>query len=63
LGTALNVGEAVASADFAAIANNIGVVNALTFWRDFDSSGSVTSADFSQISQHVTHDCDTPNNP
>ena len=63
LGTALNVGEAVASADFSAIANNIGVVNAFTFWRDFDSSGAVTSADFSQISQHVTHDCDTPNNP
>jgi hypothetical protein len=63
LGTALNLGEAVTSADFAAIANNIGVVNALTFWRDFDSSGGVTSSDFSQISQHVTHDCDTPNNP
>ena len=63
LGTALNLGESVTSSDFAAIANNIGVVNALTFWRDFDSSGAVTSADFSQITQHVTHDCDTPFNP
>jgi hypothetical protein len=63
LGTALNQGEAVTSADFNAIANNIGVVNALTWWRDFDSVGGIASSDFNQISQHTTHDCDTPNNP
>src|SRR6266850_8300471 len=37
LGTALNSGEAVTSADFSAIANNLGANNALSFWRDFDS--------------------------
>ncbi len=63
LGTALNQGEAVTSADFNAIANNIGVNNALTWWRDFDSLGGIASSDFNQISQHTTHDCDTPNNP
>jgi hypothetical protein len=63
LGTLLNQGEAVTSADFNTIANNIGVNNALTWWRDFDSVGGIASADFNQISQHTTHDCDTPNNP
>jgi len=63
LGTALNQGTSVTSADFNAIANNIGVNNALTWWRDFDSIGGIASSDFNQISQHTTHDCDTPNNP
>jgi hypothetical protein len=63
LGTALNQGTAVTSADFNAIANNIGVNNALTWWRDFDSVGGIASSDFNQISNHTTHDCDTPNNP
>jgi len=63
LGTALNQGEAVTSADFNAIANNIGVNNALTHWRDFNSFGGIESTDFNLVSQHVTHDCDTPNNP
>lgn len=63
LGTALNQGAAVTSADFNAIANGIGAVNPLTYWRDFDSNGSIASADFNQIAQHTTHDCDTPNNP
>jgi hypothetical protein len=63
LGTALNQGTSVTSADFNAIANNIGVNNALTWWRDFDSVGGIASSDFNQISNHTTHDCDTPNNP
>src|SRR5688572_25444938 len=33
LGTGMNQGETVTSADFNAIANNIGVVNSLTWWR------------------------------
>ena len=63
LGTALNVGEAVGAPDFTAIANNIGLVNAFTYWRDLDSNGEVDVADLNMISYHVTHDCDTPNNP
>jgi hypothetical protein len=63
LGMAMNQGESVASDDFNAIANNIGTNNALTWWRDFDSLGGIASSDFNQISNHVTHDCDTPRNP
>ncbi|HET9252723.1 MAG TPA: hypothetical protein VFP58_11475 [Candidatus Eisenbacteria bacterium] len=63
LGTALNQGEAVTSADFNAIANNIGVVNALTYWRDFDSAGGIGASDFNLIATHTTHDCDSPQNP
>jgi hypothetical protein len=62
-GTALNQGEAVGSADFNAIANNIGVVNALTWWRDFDSQSGVGGPDFNLIASHIGHDCDTPLNP
>lgn len=63
LGTALNQGSSVTSADFNAIANNIGVVNAVTWWRDFDSAGGIGASDFNLIATHTTHDCDTPNNP
>ena len=63
LGTALGQGEAVSSADFNAIANNIGVNNALTWWRDFDSVGGITSSDFNLIATHTPHDCDTPYDP
>ena len=63
LGTGLNQGAAVTSADFNAIANNIGVNNALTWWRDFDSQGGIGSTEFNLIGQHTTHDCDTPLNP
>lgn len=63
LGTTLNVGEAVTSSDFNAVSGTIGVNNATSYWRDFDSNGSVGSSDFNQISLHVTHDCDSPNNP
>jgi hypothetical protein len=45
------------------VANGIGINNVISYWRDFDYSGAVATADFNIISQHVTHDCDTPNNP
>jgi hypothetical protein len=63
LGTAMNQGTSVTSADFNAIANNIGVNNVLTWWRDFDSQGGISSTDFNLIASHTTHDCDTPSNP
>jgi subtilase family protein len=65
LGTAEAKGEAVTSSESGYVSNNIYPVtpNELTWWADFDNSGAVTSADFSQLMQHMTHDCDTPNNP
>lgn len=63
LGAVFNQGESVTATDFNGVANGIGVNNAVSYWRDFDSSGAVATADFNIISQHVTHDCDTPNNP
>jgi len=63
LGTLMNQGENVSSQDFSNIANNISPPGVYNYWRDFDNNGVVSSADFSQIVQHTTHDCDTPNNP
>jgi len=39
------------------------VNNAVSFWRDFDSNGTVGASDFNLISLHVNHNCATPNNP
>jgi hypothetical protein len=58
-----NQGETVTSADINGVANNIGVNDALSYWRDFDSSGSVTTTDFNMISAHSTHNCGSPNSP
>jgi hypothetical protein len=63
LGASLNLGESVTSTDFNAIATGLGINNALSYWRDFDSDGIVGMSDFNLISFHVNHDCDTPNNP
>lgn len=63
LGAVLNQGEMVGATDFNAIATSLGINNALSYWRDFDSDGVVGMTDFNLITFHVTHDCDTPNNP
>jgi hypothetical protein len=63
LAAIVNQGETVTVTDFNAIANNLGVNNALSYWRDLDSSGEVDLADFNMLVFHITHDCDTPNNP
>lgn len=63
LGAVLNQGETVSSGDFNGVANGINVNNIISYWRDFDSNGAVTSTDFNAINAHTTHDCDTPLNP
>jgi hypothetical protein len=63
LGPDLNESEAVTAADFTAVARSIGLISPVSYWLDFDGSGSVTSTDFNLINTHYGHDCDTPNNP
>jgi hypothetical protein len=64
LGTELNEGEAVTTADWTALVRSIGLaVTPITYWMDFDGSGVVNSLDFNLINVHYGHDCDTPNNP
>jgi hypothetical protein len=63
LGAVANQGETVTATDFNGIANGIGVNNAISYWKDFDSSGSVTATDFNSINAHVGHNCGAPNNP
>jgi hypothetical protein len=58
-----NQGEAVTLSDFNGIANGIGVNNAISYWKDFDGSGSVTSTDLNIITTHLNHNCTFPNNP
>ena len=63
LGAIVNQGEAVSITDFNGIANGIGVNNVVSYWRDFDSSGSVTSTDLNLITAHLNHNCMFPLNP
>lgn len=63
LTTTMNVGEAVTATDFNGIANGIGVNNAISYWKDFDYSGSVTATDFNSINAHTGHNCTAPLNP
>jgi hypothetical protein len=63
LGALNNQGEAVTVTDFNGVSNTIGVNNVISYWKDFDFSGSVAVADLNLITNHLNHDCDTLNNP
>ena len=56
-------GEAVTVTDFNGISNAIGVDNAWSYWKDFDSSGTVAVGDLNLLTNHLTHDCATPRDP
>jgi hypothetical protein len=62
--TAPFLGQLVNSADFSAVVSQLGQpFTFLTWWRDFNFDGSVTSADFSIIQPHQNHSCTVPLNP
>jgi hypothetical protein len=61
LGPTANVGEAVTMQDFNGVSAFLNVNNAISYWKDFDSSGSVTSTDFNLINRHVMDNCGVPN--
>jgi hypothetical protein len=61
LGALTNQGEAVTVTDFNGVSNTIGVNNAISYWKDFDFSGSVAVADLNLITNHLNHNCGTPN--
>lgn len=63
LGPSMNEGEAVTGADLSAIMWGLFASSPISYWLDFDSSGSVTVIDFNLLITHFNHDCDTPNNP
>lgn len=61
LGALLNQGEAVTITDFNGVSNTIGVNNVISYWKDFDFSGGVAVGDLNLITNHLNHDCDSPN--
>jgi hypothetical protein len=60
LGTVMNAGERVTVNDYNSIANNIGTNDAISYWRDVDSDGSVTITDLNIVGLHLNHDCGNP---
>jgi hypothetical protein len=58
-----NQGERVTVSDLNGVANSIGEANALSYWRDFDNSGVIGSADLNIITVHLNHNCTYPLNP
>jgi len=63
LGTTMNQGEWVSIADFNGVAYSIGQHNAMSYWKDFDSSGFVNINDMSIVTAHLNHNCTAPSNP
>lgn len=64
LGTAMDRGEAVSSVDYNSLIYHIGDSSSpLSYWRDLDGNGVVSSGDFNLLMSHLYHDCDTPLNP
>jgi hypothetical protein len=62
-GLSTSLGESVTITDLNGVANSIGVSNAMSFWKDFDSSGSVAAEDLNLITTHLNHNCAYPLNP
>jgi hypothetical protein len=58
-----NAGEHVGTTDFNFVVAQMNGAppSPLTYWADFDSNGVVNSIDWQMINNHITHDCDTPN--
>jgi hypothetical protein len=63
LATTMNAGEAVSITDFNGISNGIGINNVISYWKDFDGSGSVNSPDLNIVTTHLNHNCTFPLNP
>lgn len=63
LGTRLSSGEAVSSVEYNSMIWNINVSDPLSYWRDFDGNGIVSSADLNLLTTHMNHNCTFPNNP
>jgi hypothetical protein len=59
----MNAGEAVSITDFNGISNGIGINNVISYWKDFDGSGSVNSPDLNIVTTHLNHNCTFPLNP
>ena len=57
------VGEAVSSEDFNGIVLGLNIHNTISYWKDFDSNGAVSSTDFNLIIAHLNHGCTNPLNP
>jgi hypothetical protein len=57
LGAVANQGETVTSVDYNLVSNNINGTGLNWYWRDFDSSGAVTSTDLNPVNAHFNHNC------
>lgn len=63
LDAVMNQGEMVTARDFNLMVANLNKSNIMTYWLDFNNSGTVTTLDFNQHIAHLGHNCRTPNNP
>jgi hypothetical protein len=60
LAAAANQGEFVSLADLNGYVASFGILNATTYWRDFDSSGMVDQIDINIFVAHFPHRCNDP---
>jgi hypothetical protein len=58
-----NQGERVTVNDYNGVVTMMGVSNALSYWKDFDNSGSVNPPDMNLLTNHLNHHCGVPISP
>ena len=63
LGATLNQGEAVTTTDFNTMVANLNKSNPITYWLDYNNTGTVTTLDYNQLVPHLNHNCRFPFNP
>jgi hypothetical protein len=63
LGATMNQGEAVTTTDYNMMVANLNKSNIITYWLDYNYSGTVTTLDYNQLVAHLNHNCTHPRNP
>ncbi len=58
-----NQGERITVNDFNGVVTTVGMNNAVSYWKDFDSSGSVNLSDLNLMTAHLNHNCGVPRSP
>lgn len=59
----MNQGEAVTSTDYNTMVANLNKSNVITYWLDYNESGTVTTLDYNMLLAHINHNCIFPYNP
>jgi hypothetical protein len=63
LAATIDQGEVVSTLDYNTMVGNLNKSNIITYWLDYNESGTVTTVDYNMFVAHLNHRCDLPSNP